>query len=290
MPDEYVIGSGLTEQQLQVASWWVRRAPVLQEIGMVALIAVTAFFWGFGLWQFADAFLFSYGREAAIPRHMIVTALSPAGMIPPQNIQASDVMVFQDTDNRQDFLVQITNPNQQWWPEFDYTFNAQGESTPVRHTYVLPNSQRYVTELGWKGQALARNAEFKPDKIIWHRVRPEDVNRDATAFFNDRYQFQFDGAAYANDLKIDGHIVGQTSSTLRNPAGYGFWSVDITAILYRGTMPVAVTTINQKEIKPGEERPFVINWFENLMGITKTELQANVNILDPSSYLPSGRF
>ena len=291
MPQEdHIIGSGLTEQELAMASWWVRNETALRRLGYLSLIILSIALWAFVLWSLFDALVISGPREAQITSHITKNELDANGIqaTTPAPIQTSDVSTFPTTGNRQNFLVIITNPNPGWWAEFTYRFDANGAQTPERTGYILPNSQRYVTELGWTG--AAGSPAFTVETIQWHRVDPKQVNGDYAAFAASRMQIQLTDSNYQNDLTIGTQTIGRSSFTLNNPAGYGFWNADITAILYRADTPLAITTVTVREIKPGEKRAVTIDWFENLPGITKVELQSNVNILDPTDYLPSTRF
>lgn len=289
---DYVIGSGLSEQDLKLASWWVRNGHSLKKIGQLALIIFSVVCWGYGLWSFLDAYAISYPRESRITQHIAQNQLNADSLnaLTPQPVQSTEVNIFQTTGNRQDFLVQLSNANPEWWAEFDYHFDADGEPTPTRKEYILPNSQRYVTETGWKGKAYARNAALQVENVQWHRIIPSEVNGNYENFFSQHQQLQMNDIKYQNDLTVGAQTIGRTTFTLVNPSGFGFWEVNITAILARAGNPVGVTTVTEREIKPGESRPVTIDWFENLPGISRSELQANVNILTPKSYLPSGRF
>mgnify|MGYP000747417397 CR=1 FL=1 len=197
---------------------------------------------------------------------------------------------FDTTGDRNDFLVQLSNANPTWWAEFDYRFRIGDEMTETRQAFILPKSQRYLTELGATLNTASKNAQLVVDNIRWHRVDPSAVDRDYTSYAANRLQFSFDDLAYKRDLTVGTQVVGQTTFTLNNPSPYGFWNVDLTVILYRGTTPAGVTTIGKAQVKPGTTEPVAINWFDNLSGITRTEVSANVNILDKKTYLPAGQF
>ncbi len=290
MSSNYEIGSGMSPEELKLASWWVRHRPGLHRLGYGTLIVLDVVLWSFILWFLLDTYAISYPRESRITQAIVQHGLNPQGVqsSAPQSIQTSEVLNFQSTDNRQDFLILVTNPNPNWWVEFTYRFMVGGEPTPARHGYLLPQSQHYLTELGWKG--TGRSAQFQVSDLAWHRLKPELVERNYPSFVAKRLQLTFDPVTYKNDLTLDSHRVGQTSFVLHNVSAYGFWAVDLNILLYRKDAPMAVTTITEREIKPGESRPITINWFENLPDITKTEIRASVNLLDPSAYLPSNRF
>jgi hypothetical protein len=288
MPDEHIIGSGMTEQELQLASWWVRNRERMRSIIRWTLIILNIIFWAFVLWSLLDAYIISYPREARIPRIIAENQLAISGLqaTTPQALLPSDVTVFEISGNRKDFLVQLSNSNETWWASFDYRFRIGDLMTEPRKSYILPKSQRYLTELGSSIETTSRNAQLVIENIEWHRVDPNAVNKDYAAFAANRLQFDFSDITYRRDLTIGTQIVGQTSSTFSNPSPYGYWNVDLTVILYRGTTPAGVTTIGKQQVGAGSSQPLIVNWFDNLSGITRTEISADVNILDPEAYFP----
>ncbi|MCE9585981.1 hypothetical protein K8R04_01525 [Candidatus Uhrbacteria bacterium] len=292
MPDEHIIGSGMTEQELQLAGWWVRNRERIFSIIRWTLIILNIVFWSFVLWSLLDAYIISYPREARIPRLIAENKLAVSGLqaTAPKPLLPSDVNVFDISGGRKDFLVQLSNSNETWWAEFDYRFRVGDLLTDARKSFILPKSQRYLTELGSDIATPSKNAQLVIENIQWHRVDPWAVERDYTAFAANHLQFEFTDTTYRRDLKIGAQTVGQTSTTFSNASPYGYWNVDITVILYRGTTPAGVTKIGKEQVSPGSKEPIAINWFDNLSGITKTQITADVNILDPKAYQPTSGF
>ncbi|PIP60615.1 hypothetical protein COX00_02290 [Candidatus Uhrbacteria bacterium CG22_combo_CG10-13_8_21_14_all_47_17] len=292
MAETYNIGSGLSEQELDLASFWVRNRSLLQKISHGLLIGFSVLTWGFVLWSLLDAYAISYPREARITQIVANNQLAIQGLESsrPKTVQSSEVSVFSATDGREDFLVELTNPNAQWMATFTYQFNSNGELTPQREGYILPNSQRYLTELGFTPQKLAPTARLVVDNIQWRRVNPNEVDGNYQDFAARRLLFDFANIDFQKTVTLANQDVGQSSFDFTNQSAYGYWNVDLTVVLFRGTIPVGVTTITEHEVKPGEQRPVTINWFENPSGITKTEVQANTNIFDPNNYLEAARF
>jgi hypothetical protein len=292
MPEDHIIGSGMSEDELRLASFWVRNRLLMRRIGYGSLIFFASVCWLFVLWSLLDAYAISYPRESRIQSIILRNQLSADGLAAaaPRAIQPSEVSVFDTTDNRKDLLVQLSNPNAAWWADFDYHFDIAGQQTPTKKGYVLPMSQRYVTELGYAPTTTARTARFVVDALRWHRVTPNQVNGDYKTFADMHLQFAFDNVAYAHDLKLGDNTIGQSTFDFINQSAFGYWDVDLTVVLFRGTSPVGVTTISQREVKPGQTVPVSISWFDNLGGVSKTDIQANVNILDSASYLPSTNF
>jgi len=279
----------MTEQELQLASWWVRNRQRIFSWIRWALIGINVLCWGFVFWSLLDAYIISYPREVRIPRLIAQNQLAISGLqaTTPKPLLPSDVYVFPISGDRKDFLVQLSNSNETWWAEFDYYFRVGDLKTDSQKSFILPSSQRYLTILGSSIETSSRNAQLVIENIRWQRVNPNQVNRDYKSFAQNRLQFEFTDATYRRDLTVGTQIVGQSSFTLRNVSPYGYWNTDLTVILYRGTTPVGVTTIGKEQIRAGSSEVININWFENLSGITRTEFTADVNILDPNAYLPT---
>ncbi len=289
MADNHVIGSGLTEQEMQLASFWVRNRPLLKRIGYGSLIAFTSVCWLFVLWSLLDAYAISYPRESRISRVILQNQLALAGLqtSAPRPIEPSQASIFDTTDGRQDVLVEIINQNDTWWAEFDYQFDLSGERTPMRRGYVLPNGRRYLTELGYEPQTSGRTARLIVENIRWRRIDPTAVGGSYPTFADTRLQFRADNVAYTRDLTIGTETVGQSTFSLVNDGAFGYWNPSVTVVLSRGTTPVGVTTIQLAQIRAGETVPMTINWFNNLAGVSRTDVQVNVNILDTAVYLPT---
>lgn len=290
MAEDYRIGSGFTERELATASWWVRHRLGLRKAAFISLISLSILTWGYTIWSLLDAFAVSYPRERRIPVIIARDQFFPAGITQsaPQPLQPSDVNSFPNTENRQDLWVELTNPNTKWWAEFTYQFQTGETKTSPRKGFILPASTKSLTELGWSGALSSPTLII--ENVIWHHLNPTQVGGDYDAYALTRLPFVFENPTYKSDLVVGTQTVGQTDFILRNPSGFGYWSVEFTIVLYRDSAPIAVHTVTQREIKPGESRPISLNWFENPIGVTKTEIYPSVNILDPQSFLPSERF
>lgn len=290
MAEEYRIGSGFTERELATASWWVRHHLGLRRFALAALVAVSVVTWGYSLWSLLDAYAISYPRERRIPVIIARDQFFPAGITQsaPQPLQPTEVNVFPNTENRSDLWVEVTNPNTRWWGEFTYQFQTGDSKTPEHKGFILPGATRSLTELGWNGAVASPTLIVKD--LIWHHLDPKQIGPNYDDYANARLPFQFDNPSYKNDLVVGTKTVGQTDFVVSNPSGFGYWSVDFVIVLYRDTTPVAVNSVTLQQIRPGEMRPVSINWLDNPVGVTRTEIQPIVNVLDPSAFLPTQRF
>jgi hypothetical protein len=293
MPEDQSIGSGFTEGELQFASFWVRNQVIIRKITLIVTIGLNVLFWGYALWGFIDAYAISYPRESRITQEIAENSFIAQQLQSnkPRSIQTRSVTVFEGTDGRYDMIVPIENPNEEWYAEFTYRFNFGGEQTPLRSGYSLPGVPAFLGEYGYKPEkAGGRTAALTVDSIHWKRVTPEVVGASYEDWLKERSSFVVENLTYRSDVKVGNKNVGRSSFVFKNPTAYGYWSIGLHILLFRGESPVAATYVTLREVRPGETRDVDVDWFDNVASVTETQITPDINYFDDSAYLPTSRF
>jgi hypothetical protein len=292
-PAPVQIGGGFTEGELRFASFWVRHRVALTQAAFGILGVLSVGLWLYILWGLADAFLISYPRESRMTQEIAANqhTLSALEADQPKNIQSGSVVVLPTTDSRLDMVVDLENPNAQWWVEFNYRFNVSGEQTPIRNGYVMPSSKTAITELGFRPKNRGNaSAQLVVENIRWHRVDPSVVGERYEDYQNDHFNVAFENVTFNRDLIVGTQQVGRSSFDVVNRGSYGYWAMDLIVRLYRGTTIVAVNKITLTNVVPGSARHVDLDWLESLSTVTRTEIIPVINFLDADSYLPTERF
>ncbi len=286
------IGSGFSQEELSAASWWVKHRLGLRRFLLALGFTIIALSWGYALWTAFDSYILSWRHDQAIPLHILTQELNPGAItaLRPQALQPSDVSILPASGGRKSFLVHVGNPNPNWWAEITYHFSIGDTQTSSVHSFILPQSQRYLTLIGWTAApSVGAQAQIQVDNLVWHRVDPRNVEGSYTNFANRRLQLSAINTQYnAAQITLNKKTIPQTNFILQNLSAYGFTSVDLTVVLFQGGAPVDVALLNEQNILPGENRPISLNWFDgSTVDINKTDVSADVNILDPSVFLSS---
>lgn len=284
MPSDFSSGSGLSDQELELAHFWNRNRLTIRKSGYGALIGICILIWLFVLWTLLDAYAISYPRESRIPLRIFQNqqALLPLFQKGPAPLKPSSVQLFTNTDNRVDALVELENPNEIWWAEFDYVFIVSGKETTTRKGFILPKTRRYLAEPGIN--ANSGRAEIQLKNIAWKRIDPNQVGTDLTSYIESR-QLTIKDVNYARNVSIGEKLIGQSTFTVENQTAYGYYDPEWIIILMRSGNPAAITKITTDQISAGESKSFSINWFDQPAGITETLIQPNINILNPASFI-----
>lgn len=296
MANDYNIGSGLTQNQLEAASFWVTHKLLLRRIGYGALIGAGAVLWLYVFYVLIDAFVISYPRESRIPR-TIAQTLIPAGVkdaVAPKDLTLTEPLVLPTTDNRINLLSSAENTNDSWVATMTSHYLVGGVPTEPQTSVFLPGAARWIGEFGYTPSSTASGsaASLVIDSIAWNRIRPDTVDHDYASFYAKRMGLVANDISFLPEQRAATGTAShaETHFTLANPTGFGFWSVELVVTLEANGRAVAATRITIDNVKPGEQRPISIVWPEQLAGVTKTTVIPFVNILDPSVYLPTSRF
>lgn len=285
LPSEHQIGSGMSQTDLEAASWWVKHHLTVRRLGYGSLIALSVFFWGYTLWSYADAYLISWPRESRIHRNIVqqVVPLEAIQQVAPQPLQLAGVRAFESTDNRLDLLSGVTNPNPLWSARITYAFKLGEQTTPSQEAVVLPQSTRPVVALGSRGSG---DPEFLIQAVQWQRVSLDSVGGSYPTYAAERQDFVFSEEPSYLSL---GDGLGTTDFTVTNNSGYGYWKVELFITLLRQGIPLAVNRVDVRELKPNETRPVSLQWLGEFGGVDQVDIIPYVNILDTASYLPTTR-
>jgi hypothetical protein len=293
MPDAPESLRGLSPQELKFASWWVQHQLEVRRLGFGILLFFNALFWGYALWSVADAYAISFARERLIPRRIALNQqrLAELETDRPQDLAIEDVGSIPLSEGKVDLYAVLQNPNAQWWAEVTYRFDVSGEPTPLKSSYVLPGSAQTVLELGFApGSAGGRNGTLSVEQVRWHRMDPRFAGADFAAFAAPRADFVVDNVDYDTSLLVGDRRVGQTTFDIHNRSAYGYWNMDAVVRLIRGASVVGITQVNLRELSPGEKRRVQVVWPEPPVGVSRTEVAPQVNVLDPSVYMKTEYF
>lgn len=287
------IGGGFTAGEIKLASFWVRHGRTARRVGYGLLIGVNAALWLYVLWGILDAFAISYPRESRLTQEIAFNqqTLDALERDRPQNIATGSPLVFEITDNRFDMVVDLENPNAQWWAEFNYRFNLSGEQTPLRNGFIMPQTKIALTELGFRPKARgSARAQLEVENIRWRRLDPAQIGESYKNYALNRFNVAFENAAFDSTLVLGAQTIGRSSFDVVNRGAFGYWSLDLVVKIYRGGTVLGVNKITLTQLVPGESRHVEMDWFEKLPTVTRTEIIPVINLVDPDTFLPTEFF
>ncbi len=281
------IGSGQSAQELAAADWWSRNRLSLHQAGYIALIGFSVLTWGYGLWTLFDTYALSYPKEQAYTNHIAKTTLTQDAysVAAPQPLQLGGALSLNVGTSQQSLYAPASNPNTLWWARIHYRFRDGNTETPLRETILLPGDARFLTELGWDGQAL-RTPALSIVSTDWQRIDASLVNGDYETFKQGHSTLLIQKPQYQSDLTINEKKLGRSTFTVQNPSGFSYRNTELLTILYSNGTIVGMNKQVLPYIPPGMMQDFSLVWPENPSNVTKTEVKLFIPYLDPETFKP----
>ena len=273
---------GVSGKELRWSQWWVDHREQVRKAGLGAFIVLDALLIGIGAWGFIDWLAVGGVREEQGIRQLT----SPEyGRFPPlalEEIEVGAPIVLSGGVGKIDILAPVENRNATFWAELEYRFVVGGMELPSRKAFVLPGQAKYLSELGADSGSGA-SVELKIEKRIWRRADLRGA-RSAEAFAEERLNIRGENPVFRPSDTQATSPVSSAKFTLANDSAYGYYDIDVLALLYRGETIVGANAIRVDRLEAGERRPVELFWYQTLPQVTKVETRADVNIYDPDAY------
>jgi hypothetical protein len=197
-----------------------------------------------------------------------------------KDIVVKEAQVLFGGENRYDVVAEIHNPNGFFGGEkvhytveiYDNSKNVLAKRDSV--TFILPNENKYIVEVGLDSMQQASGVNVTIDKVDWVKF----TNFDSPQIFvrNQRFGLVQNTTDYAEAFGL-----------VSNEGPYDFHDVTINVILLdeRG-VPIAANKTVQKTLDADSKREFRLTWPHKFPGtIASAEMQAEANVFDSLNYM-----
>jgi hypothetical protein len=277
----------LTEKQLKFADWYVKHKTLLRKVLIGFLIALGVIFWGYGLYGLVNYYFIEGPKfsEALKELSRPIDFEAARLRLQPKSLEAGSVSVLSAGKEKYDLLVKIFNSNPDWYLEFDYNFVADGERSPQRKGFVLPEEEKFLLGLGTEARTKPRQTGLEINNLKWQRIDAHKIPNYAS-WRDERLNFVFENVKFLPAVIRDSITVSRASFVVKNLTAYGFWDVGLNILLYRGSSVAAVNYVTLEEFISGQNRPVEVSWFDSLPPITEVKVAPEVNIFDEGVYMP----
>lgn len=275
------------EREYKLSLWWVNNKSRLKQIGIVLFIIFDVALISFASWVMIDAFLLNAQSDQAIVEQMVregqgdLNAYTRATKA--QGLIISNAIALPSRPGVYDMYAEITNPNQDWYAVFEYTFASSAEESESQIGFILPGELKPFAAFGIESSTTPLNTEIVLHNLNWRRIENK-LTGDYDIFAEDRLQFDIQNLSFQANFRIEEERIPRISFDLVNDSAYSYFDPTIYILLRRGGSVVGVNRLTLSEIESGETQPIVVNWFGTIPQANSVDIIPVINILDPTSY------
>ncbi|TAK03939.1 hypothetical protein EPO34_02150 [Patescibacteria group bacterium] len=272
--------------------WWIENRARLQKAALVLFGLVDAVLIGFFLWTSVDTFLISYGTERDAIATMAVLGQDDLSAFTRETagkpIVLSGTTVLTGGEGTYDLYATATNPNGDWYAEFDAFYRLGSGETTHERQFILPGEEKALVALAVRADAPPQDPQLVLDRLTWRRV-DKHLTGAYEPWARDRLDFAITGAAFSADLQVDAKTIGRVSFTVKNDSAFGYYDPSFLVRLKRGSSVVGVTRTALSSLRAGESQEVLLNWFGPIPSVSETQVVPEINIFDPKVYIPAGQ-
>lgn len=278
---------GLTGNELRWGYWYVTHRDAVIRGVTIGLLAVAIGLWGYTLYGLFRYFVWDWSR---FQQAMVALTSQPIDYRAwhdshqPTPLAFSPVSMIGLGNDRYDFFAAVENKNSTWTvQQLTYAFVVPGTTAVAEQvTFVLPNSKKYLTDLGTTVSGLPTGVRLSVSAIRWQRVRQyEQLAADRGAVRVSDITFVPPDTSSSGKLPIS-----KTRFTVTNNTAYSFWQNPFTVALFQGPRIIGITRVTQDGLDSQEQRTIEVNWYQRLVTPTNIEVLSDVDILNPSVFRP----
>ena len=270
----------LANKDLEVATWLYTRRPIFAKAalfifaftagGLLLLLIVN-------LGLYAAGFSNHRAKIIQATQNMIL-AQDPALAYVPQDLRIKTVNIVKRRGQGADFLAEIVNPNQNWQViSFDYNFIANNQALPNKSSFALPGV-KYLAD--FTNQSISgKSVSLHLNNIKWRKIK-SSVDKERLYLLKivvEESQFT------PGDKK---EIVDTIKAAIKNNTPFGFWEVNIIAVVYKDSKILAIGQGRIEDFASGETQEIGIG-----LGVLQADqvdqikIFPQVNILDQESIM-----
>ncbi len=272
----------------RVSLWWVEHRVLLRRIVYGICIAFDVVLWSFVLWTFLSSFLFRASDEQLEVAKLAVLGQQDLHAYTvshrAEDVLMSTIRVFPLGTGRYDFYTEVTNPNADWWVEFDYQFLYSSGTTVVTKGFLLPGQQKPLVALAVNSSTPVTQAQIELTNIFWHRIDHHQIVEYET-WQQDRLNISIINPVFTQETSLSGDLVGRTTFTVKNTTAFSYADPEFYVLLKKGSSVVGVNRATVTSLLAGEETEIVLNWFGVLPSVTSVEVLPDIELFDVHVYL-----
>ncbi|MFA6919295.1 MAG: hypothetical protein WC244_04300 [Patescibacteria group bacterium] len=267
--------TNLTDKQLKFSYWYITHKLSLRKAWKIILAVIAGLVWLYVIWQLV-VFVITYQSIQQSVQAMLFTSdasLPAIEQIAPRQLAISEMTVM-NAGEKYDYLVQASNPNNNWLTQFKYRFTTPSSTeNDFRNGFVLPGESKYLMDLS-KTSSQA-NLEMKDLSLL--KVENFALTQ------NKMMRFVVDSVDIAKASKSTDPT--KVSFTIKNDSAYSYWEVDLQILLMNGGSISGINHIVLNSFKSGENRKVEIFWNNPISNADSVNVIPNLNILDSDNLM-----
>ncbi len=273
--------SRFTNNDIQLAGFFVRSKPILYRVGVWGTLIVEIILILIGVWYWLQYIGQSRVEGIVATRTFVEQGIARTFLYhvdsSPKSLKVEGVKVFESGDAETSYIALVENPNDQWIAHVTFNFTGT-EKTSSRTMTVLPHERRVLSV--YESKVKMSSVQLVYDTIQWEKINPHVVF-DRAKFMSEHLQITIDTPKYVNaDALV---TTDRLSFAITNQSSFSYFDVQATAILYFNNDIIGVEEVTVAPFTSGHTENVEIHTKARGILPTKIEVLSHINIFDKAN-------
>ena len=189
-------------------------------------------------------------------------------------------------NNKYDFVVKVTNPNNNFFSYINYCFSDGDKELFCSNATLFPGEDKYLVDLAIDLENRPNDLKFNITKKNWERVSVRTYP-DWEKYYSERMNFSISDIKFEIIKPADLNLKSTNNLSFKifNNSPYNFWEVPLDIVMfYRGNI-VGVNKYSISEFMSLESKSVDLSWSNSLSQVDDTKIIPNLNILQEENYI-----
>jgi len=189
-------------------------------------------------------------------------------------------------NNKYDFVVKVTNPNNNFFSYINYCFSDGDKELFCSNATLFPGEDKYLVDLAIDLENRPNDLKLNITKKNWERVSVRTYP-DWEKYYSERMNFSISDIKFEIIKPADLNLKSTNNLSFKifNNSPYNFWEVPLDIVMfYRGNI-VGVNKYSISEFMSLESKSVDLSWSNSLSQVDDTKIIPNLNILQEENYI-----
>lgn len=271
----------ISDEDLSKGYWFITHRAKFQKIITTLVIVIESLLMLFVIWQLGVFAFFALYRNRDIVEPMRVAAASAQPSMTLQDPRVLEYGAVNHGNGTYDLYLQAQNVYKDWRADFDIVFEVNGVIQQSVHSFLYPNDQKYIIQLGLSATTTP-TIGYHIENLEWRRLSAIDIQTIA----------QRRKLVVSDIHTVDqaGHSVALTPGTriaftVANTGVYTLFDFRIPVVAKSGSAVQAVSIVPLFSLNPNEKRTLEAQ-LDYLISPTEYTIVPDVDVLDPAVVRP----
>jgi len=278
--------SDFSSSDLKRGIWFIKHKETLKRIFLTSFIVIDVVLFGYGFWGWGSYLFIGYNQDRLNEARMVAGFQNYAGQqvrYEATDLQFGTPEVFQSTEGKYDFVINVDNLNERWVAKITYHFTYNGGMTGKGEAILMPGARQPLVVYGMDAPSRPSSVRFQPDSIEWRSIDPHLVS-DVKDYLEKRNQFSVSDVAFTKageaDISSD-----RLTFTFANNSVFSYWSPTFIVELKDGSKRVGVASLTIEQFLASTSQPVDMRFFTANLFVTDVSVYPTINFFNQDEFI-----